>query len=562
MDELFDFDFKFDDEIINESADEGVGGALLVGAATIAGGVAGTAIGNTIGNGISGAVHKKRHKQETANDGEITDKDWQLFKRGIDIARRGCSKHLRQAILDGNPNIDEVSKNSQIDKYINSWSKYIIILNSYDENKIRKDRMCPLIDIKGKWYGMDTGQMQAILRCLRKMVNNDLQSAKLPCRVIETDWGGCVMGLQFHRTSSAKESIEIPYFNISDAEEYLRDTELTYIAFESALLNFEVTTGICDVDCSYNSDDTEALESTNETFAFGTDLFEETVAGELSPATEGIGASIANGVKTVLNAIKNFFIRIANGIKNIGKKKASSDTSASTEANSSSNNSDVAKPAGKPSSPSDVAKIVAQMNTVISILNSEVSNNASKCREIQTRINNAFNSALNTVDRMVGANKSNLGKVGDAYISSSNSDGTNSSAEKDLDKARVVSDAAEEGVKRAQDAMTKMTQQYMAIMKAGNYETTSLKSDVMKKFNASSISNIQKLCAQIENVSKDNIRFCEGAISKYTNNEDKLNGGPAKTGFELCKVYLKISKTFSSLSLSLTRLCNGSVFGS
>lgn len=566
MEEIFDFDF-LDDDITEDPAQEVVAemGAALVG------GVAGAEFGAAIGRGIAGAVHKSRHKKELKNDPEMSDQDWQTFKRAIGIARKSATNHLKQAILDGNPNIDEISDNARIDKYVNQWGKHIIVLNTYDEAKVRKNRMCPIIDIKGKIALVDLdSQMLAVLRALRKMINNDLSSAKLPCRMIETNWGGCVMGLQYHKASSAKESIEIPYYNINDAEEYMNNTELTYLAFESALLNYEVTTGICDVPCSYDLNDTEACESTSdETFAFGADLFEEAIASESSPATEGIGTSIANGVKTVLNAIKNFFIRIANGIKNIGKKKTNSDTNTSndekktnTGTTTSGTNSGDTKPTSKPSSPSDVAKIVAQMNTVISILNSEVSNNASKCREIQTRINNAFNSALNTVDRMVGANNRNLGKVGDAYTSSSNTDGTNSSAEKDLDKARVVSDAAEEGVKRAQDAMTKMTQQYMAIMKAGNYETTSLKSDVMKKFNASSISNIQKLCAQIENVSKDNIRFCEGAIGKYTNNEDKLKGGPAATGFELCKVYLKISKTFSSLSLSLTRLCNGSVFGS
>lgn len=97
---------------------------------------------------------------------------------------------------------------------------------------------------------------------------------------------------------------------------YFNSMELDFIALESSILNFETTYGI------YGTEQREApvslaVESTD--YVFGADLFTDTIATESipTPAMEGIGEKIKSALKSIINAIKNFFLSLGRAIKRL-----------------------------------------------------------------------------------------------------------------------------------------------------------------------------------------------------------------------------------------------------
>lgn len=81
----------------------------------------------------------------------------------------------------------------------------------------------------------------------------------------------------------------------------------------------------------------EAVESASSDFAFGSDLFIDTVMNEtttMEPATEGVGAKIIGAIKSIFNAIGNFFKNLFSKNKKVQSsiKSSSSTTTSTTQA--------------------------------------------------------------------------------------------------------------------------------------------------------------------------------------------------------------------------------------
>lgn len=111
---------------------------------------------------------------------------------------------------------------------------------------------------------------------------------------------------------------------------YFNIMEMDFIALESCILNFETMNDIYDNSCD-EAPIAYATESTG--YVFGTDLFVNSIATEsiASPAMEGVGSKIWGAIKSVFNAIANFFKNLftkSNKVKSNVQSKSSSSASA------------------------------------------------------------------------------------------------------------------------------------------------------------------------------------------------------------------------------------------
>lgn len=97
---------------------------------------------------------------------------------------------------------------------------------------------------------------------------------------------------------------------------YFNNMELDFIALESTILNFETVYDIYGTE-QRGAPVSLAAESTD--YVFGTDLFTDAIAAESisTPAMEGIGEKIKSALKSIINAIKNFFLSLGRFIKRL-----------------------------------------------------------------------------------------------------------------------------------------------------------------------------------------------------------------------------------------------------
>lgn len=349
----------------------------------------------------------------------------------------------------------------------------------------------------------------------------------------------------------------------------------------------------------------EAAESTTSDFAFGSDLFIDTIMNEattLEPATEGIGAKIIGAIKSIFNAIGNFFKNLFSKNKKVQSSiKSSSTTSSTTQAPkkedaSKSSTQQSAKQSNttsgsKPNTETDLVKemqsfidsevwpIVEKqtnimLNKMINLVgtasNSDmktaiilVSQKFDKIKQTRLykehegaiRLNNVsdvfykgneIQQHLNAMDKVMRRLESIVSEMDN--FEKSFEDSVESAMNKTEAKLETLADKINALSDKDRDALADKLEAYSATFMKRAFAIT-------VKGNP----NVYKALDEINNVCKNHTDFCQNMIKGIDENSsvyDKLSDG-GKGLFQICKKYLAISKTYGKITIGYQKICSG-----
>lgn len=414
-----------------------------------------------------------------------------------------------------------------------------------------------------------------------------------------------------------------------NSELHFVDLNLGMISLESAMLAYECENGLTSdylaSDYSYdeeNMDDTanESASDIASDFAFGADLFAETVAMESEGAEgekssdastdgekkkEGFGAKIKGALKSVLNTIGNFFKMLGNKISGILQK-------IKDKVHQFSLKSDARKLTKIQSEVMKMASSVkANVGKCIKILKTTINTNASKVNAICVKINDAiaiagkdsgpvndesvgavgkefgndrelskaeslvndcekgkenFQKAMQLLDQSVTnllASTSKL-KIQEQAAATGPKFGE---SEKDAgDRIGHIASASDKSVDKFNEKNSKAIADgsMKKVEKSERFDSVTtvtkdmVKSILLADFYASNgeVKELITACNEIIETCRTNQDFCSKA-SALAEKVDKDNKD-AKRGYALCKLYLKASNIFTYFSTELTNLATGS----
>lgn len=423
----------------------------------------------------------------------------------------------------------------------------------------------------------------------------------------------------------------------SDA--FFNGITMDMLALESAIIGYELDNEITD---SYLASDVsyDELESANESattddnvaadnnFAFGFNLFEENIA--LSTATEGtddgdkkpsFGDRLGGGIKSILGAIKKFFVSIQEKIKALGAKISQKMAEAKAKKNP-------APPSLKEQVLAAAKEVRTNYQKAISMLDEGLRSDAIIVKNICVKINKAIAAAkVNGASKAKGDNVKNLEKINENYMKNEGSDKEIEDAEASIERCvevrnnlakafdvinssysdfltkvnhmsyKAEDDAASKSERLDADRGNKDTQKALkdrekndineakqmqkdwnddhkskdskpAAIDKDTYKggtvavTAAMARSIMlhEEYSGStSIKNLIKICDSIDKVCKENATFCDSIANKADGTYD--DNPNAKKAYRLCKIYFKASNTFTDISKMASELASGSCFG-
>ena len=381
-------------------------------------------------------------------------------------------------------------------------------------------------------------------------------------------------------------------------ENFFNSMTLDTVALESAILNFEATNNLDEI-CP-EPDVSEAVENATSDmdFMFGKDLFESAVISESSysvqPATEGIGSKIWGAVKSVLTAIKNAFVKLGNFIKELITGKPAKNPTKPLEKGSDEYEKAISAQADQRS------KIPAAMivinNSIVSFISTEAIDTKKVINEINSILNKCNHQDFSKNKDYNEESLKNVGndarkKYGDDRKGYVDLNGSNTS--KTIDAFQRIRDnvaKSTNNIKSQYEILEKITTNAIDSMvnsvikiKSGSTSEDHSKAveadknnsqgwrrhmiEIVKKDNSEPMektyASLQNTLKKMQDLTAVNTQYCQMLLSKgiFNNDDyvtrDELKSDSAKTGFDICKIYLDISKCINQVCHILFNLKTG-----
>lgn len=377
-------------------------------------------------------------------------------------------------------------------------------------------------------------------------------------------------------------------------ENFFNSMALDTIALESAMLTFEV---LNDLDELNVSEATESAASDTD-FMFGKDLFEINIVSEsaypVHPATEGVGAKIFGVIKSILTAIKNAFIKLGNFIKELLTGKSTQKSQKPLEKGSDEYEKAIAVQVNQRS------KIPIALSTINKSILSFIGTEAVDTKKVISNINSILDKGNHQdFSKNKDYNEESLKNVGNdarkkygddrkGYI---NVNGSNTSRTIDTFK-KIRDDVAKsaDNIKNQYELLEKITTAAIDAMvnsaikiKKGSTSDDHSKEVEADKSNSQgwrshmikivksdtcdpaqkSYELMQTTLKKMQDLTIVNEHYCKMLLSKSIFNDDDyvtrddLKSDSAKTGFDICKIYLDISKCIQQVCNVLFKLKTG-----
>lgn len=381
-------------------------------------------------------------------------------------------------------------------------------------------------------------------------------------------------------------------------ENFFNSMTLDTIALESAMLTFEVLNNLNEIDAESNVSEVTESATSDTDFIFGKGLFEITVVSEplypVQPATEGVGTKIWGAIKSILTAIKNAFIKLGNFIKELLTGNSTKKNSKPLEKGSDEYNKAISTQAQQRS------KIPAALNVVNNSIISFISTEAVDTKKVISEIN-AILGKCNHQDfsKNKDYNEESLKNVGNDARKKYGDDQrgyvnlNSSNTSKTIDTFKKIRDnvvKSADNIKSQYEILEKITAAAIDSMvnsvikiKQGSTSDDHSKEVEADKSNSQGwrrhmieivkndtcdpvqkiYKSLQATLKKMQDLTAVNTQYCQMLLSKGIFNDDDyvsrddLKSESAKIGFDICKIYLDISKCIQQVCHILFNLETG-----